>query len=141
MLRQDMSLKTMVDLDMTDEDMAMLDLDVVVYIKGAIVSIAKQINHDFIRYLFTSDKKDELLAMFKDIQKTIFYDFEYKGDRNITIFELYSKRPYTETESLLNDLLVSYDHRAEVLFDIYTHDSHKYRLSNLDGIVKNDKLH
>ena len=30
---------------------------------------------------------------------------------------------------------------AEVLFDIYTHDMHAYRLSDLDAIVKNDRLY
>ena len=54
--------------------------------------------------------------------------------------ELYSKQNYVQTESLLNDILSEYTHEAEVLFDIYTHDDHEYRLSNLDGIVKNDQL-
>ncbi len=140
MLDKTMTLKTMVDLEPTDEDMAMLDLDVVVYVRATIVSNLKDINHSFIRYMFLRDDVDEIISTFKDIAKTVFYDFTYNDERSITIFELYSKKPYAETESLLNDILVGYGHEAEVLFDIYTHDSHKYRLSDLDGIVKNDKL-
>ncbi len=140
MLDKTMTLKTMIDLEPTDEDMAMLDLDVVVYIKAVLVSGLKETNHGFIRYMFKREDADEIISTFKDIAKTVFYDFSYNDERSITVFELYAKKPYMETESLLSDILMGYTHEAEVLFDIYTHDSHKYRLSNLDGIVKNDRL-
>ena len=63
--------------------------------------------------------QDEVLDTFKAFDKTVFYDFMYADERAITIFELYSKKTYAETESLLSDILESYSHDAEVLFDIF----------------------
>ena len=51
MLNKEMTLKNMIDMVPGGDDMAMLDLDVVVYIKATIVSIDKQINHAFIRHM------------------------------------------------------------------------------------------
>lgn len=143
MFTNKMNLKEMIDFKPDAADMASLDLDVVLYIKMTIISIEKEINYNFIRYIFDSDKADEFKAYFKNIDNTIFYDYKYdNGDntRVITMAELYSKQNYVQTESLLNDILSEYTHEAEVLFDIYTHEDHEYRLSNLDGIVKNDQL-
>ena len=33
-----------------------------------------------------------------------------------------------------------YTHEAEVIFDLYTHDDHAYRLSNLDGVIKYEEM-
>lgn len=144
MLVENMSLRQMLDFKPSDEDMAMLPLDVVVYLKVTMVSIEKEINYNFVRFLFNHERKDELINCMKDIHKTMFYDYSYKVDeddtRAITIFELYSKENYTATELLLNELLNEYSHDAEVIIDLYTHDNHEYRLSNLDGIVKNDQI-
>ncbi len=144
MLVKEMSLKQMLDFKPSDEDMVMLDLDVVTYIKVSMVSIMKEINYNFVRYLFNHDKKDDLINSMKNINSTIFYDFIYKdnedNERAITIFELYSTKPYAETEMLINELLADYSHDAEVIFDFYTHDNHEYRLTNIDGIVKTDQL-
>ena len=144
MLVKEMSLKQMLDFKPSDEDMVMLDLDVVTYIKVSMVSIMKEINYNFVRYLFNHDQKDDLVSTMKNINSTIFYDFIYKDseddERAITIFELYSTKPYAETEMLINELLTDYSHDAEVIFDFYTHDNHEYRLTNIDGIVKTDQL-
>lgn len=143
MLFKEMSLKQMLDFKPSDEDMAMLDLDVVTYIKVSMVSIMKEINYNFIRYLFNHAQKDELISTMKNINSTIFYDFVYENNddkRAITIFELYSTKTYTETEMLINELLAEYTHDAEVIFDFYTHDNHEYRLTNIDGVVKTDQL-
>lgn len=144
MLVKEMSLKQMLDFKPNDEDMVMLDLDVVTYIKVSMVSIMKEINYNFIRYLFNHDQKDDLISTMKNINSTIFYDFIYKDSeddkRAITIFELYSTKPYAETEMLINELLSDYTHDAEVIFDFYTHDNHEYRLTNIDGIIKTDQL-
>ena len=144
MLVKEMSLKQMLDFKPSDEDMVMLDLDVVTYIKVSMVSIMKEINYNFVRYLFNHDQKDDLISTMKNINSTIFYDFIYKDSeddkRAITIFELYSTKPYAETEMLINELLSDYTHDAEVIFDFYTHDNHEYRLTNIDGIIKTDQL-
>lgn len=142
MLTKKMSLKAMLDFSPNDEDMAVLDLDTVVYLKLAVISIAKEINYNFIRFIFKEGEK-EMASYFKNLAQTVFYDFEYrKGDDNraITISEFYALKPYTETEMFINELLQKYSHEAEVIFDFYTHDRHIYRLSNLDGIVVNDQL-
>ena len=135
-----MSLRTMVDFKPDETDMAMLDLDVVVYVKATIVSIEKEVNYGFVRYMFAGAMFEEVVSTFKEVNKTIFYDFNHKDERAMTIFELYSTQPYMHTSSLLQDILEGYDHAADVIFDIYTHDDHEYRLSNINGIVVNDKL-
>lgn len=143
MLFKEMSLKQMLDFKPSDEDMAMLDLDVVTYVKVSMVSIMKEINYNFIRYLFNHTQKDDLISTMKNINSTVFYDFVYENNddkRAITIFELYSTKTYTETEMLINEMLSEYTHDAEVIFDFYTHDNHEYRLTNIDGIVKTDQL-
>ena len=140
MLTNNMPLKKMLDFRPTDEEMAMLDLDVVVYIKATIVSMDKHDNYDFIKYLFADE---DISFYFKDYEKTLFYDFDgtvtYQ-EKFVTIFELYSLHNYENVSGYLNDLLLLYNHTADVLIDFYTHDSKAYRLSNLDGIVKLEQM-
>ena len=135
-----MSLRKMVEFKPNDIDMAMLPLDVVVYVKVSVVSLQKNDNYDFIRYLFSDESMSNY---FKDINDTIFYDFDGRNtdqEKFITIFELYSLYNYENTSSYLNELLQFYTHEADVLIDLYTHDSKEYRLSNLDGIVKLEQM-
>ena len=130
----------MVEFKPSDVDMAMLPLDVVVYVKVSVVSLQKNDNYDFIRYLFSDES---ISNYFKDINDTIFYDFDGRNtnqEKFITIFELYSLYNYENTSSYLNELLQFYTHEADVLIDLYTHDSKEYRLSNLDGIVKLEQM-
>ena len=140
MLTDNMSLKQMINFKPTDEDMAMLDLDVVVYLKVSVISLSKQDNYDFIRYLFS----DEDMALnFKNINNTLFYDFDgtrTNQEKFVTIFELYSLYKYENVSSYLSDLLQYYSHEADVIMDFYTHDSKAYRLSNLDGLVKLEQM-
>ena len=135
-----MPLRKMLDFKPSDEDMAMLDLDVVVYIKVSVVSLSKDDNYNFIKYLFSDD---EISFYFKDYLKTIFYDFDgtvtYQ-EKFVTIFELYSLYKYENVSEYLKDLLSLYSHEADVLIDFYTHDSKAYRLSNLDGVVKLEEM-
>ena len=130
----------MIEFRPSDVDMAMLPLDVVVYVKASIVSTDKNDNYGFIRFLFS----DENMPMyFKDLNDTIFYDFdgrEIGAEKVVTIFELYSLYNYENTSEYLKDLLQFYTHEADVLIDLYTHDSKEYRLSNLDGIVKLEQM-
>lgn len=138
-----MSLRQMLDFKPSDEDMAMMDLDAVTYTKAAVVSIQKEINYNFIRFLFDKERIDEMKSYFKDIDKTVFYDFAYQKDedtRFITIFELYSLKPLSESEIFIEEILNEYSHDAEVIFDLYSFDNHEHRISNLDGVVKNDHL-
>ncbi|MBR2788034.1 MAG: hypothetical protein IKD94_02610, partial [Erysipelotrichaceae bacterium] len=117
-----------------------LPLDVVVYIKASVVSSDRNTNYDFIRYLFTDEN---MPSYFKDLNDTIFYDFDGRNsgqEKVVTIFELYSLYNYENTSNYLQELLMYYDHEADVLIDFYTHDSKEYRLSNLDGIVKLEQM-
>lgn len=140
MITNNMSLRKMVEFKPSDVDMAMLPLDVVVYVKVSVVSLQKNDNYDFIRYLFSDESMSNY---FKDINDTIFYDFDGRNtnqEKFITIFELYSLYNYENTSTYLNELLQFYTHEADVLIDLYTHDSKEYRLSNLDGIVKLEQM-
>ncbi|MBQ3295893.1 MAG: hypothetical protein IJH00_05400 [Erysipelotrichaceae bacterium] len=140
MITNNMSLRKMIEFRPDDADMAMLPLDVVVYIKASIVSSDKNTNYDFIRYLF---KDENMSYYFKDLNKTIFYDFDGRNsgqEKVVTIFELYSLFNYENTSNYLQELLMYYNHEADVLIDLYTHDSKEYRLSNLDGIVKLEQM-
>ncbi len=135
-----MSLRKMVEFKPSDVDMAMLALDVVVYIKVSIVSLDKSDNYGFIRFLFSDEN---MPVYFKDLNDTLFYDFDGRDigqEKVVTIFELYSLYNYENTSDYLRDLLQSYTHEADVLIDFYTHDSKEYRLSNLDGIVKLEQM-
>ncbi|MBR0462441.1 MAG: hypothetical protein IJJ00_07005 [Erysipelotrichaceae bacterium] len=140
MLVENMPLKRMIDFKPHAEDMAMLPLDVVLYMKVTIVSLFKEDNYTFIRFLFNDpDIRDYL----KDIGKTVIYDFDgtaTRQERFVTIFELYGLKNYTETSMYLKELMEYYTHEADALIDIYTHDDKEYRLSNLDGIVKLEEL-
>lgn len=140
MITSNMSLRKMIEFKPSDVDMAMLPLDVVVYIKASIVSLDKKDNYDFIRFLFTDENMAEY---FKDLNDTLFYDFDGRNsgqEKVVTIFELYSKYNYENTSAYLEELLQFYTHEADVLIDMYTHDSKEYRLSNLDGIVKLEQM-
>jgi hypothetical protein len=140
MLTENMSLKKMLDFKPSDMDMAMLPLDIVVYIKVSVVSTERNDNYDFIRYLFTNE---EISDYFKQIKDTVFYDFDGRntdGKKFITIFELYSLYNFDNISSFLKEIMESYTHEADVLIDLYTHDSREYRLSNLDGIVKLEEI-
>lgn len=117
-------------------DMATLPLDVVVYIKVSIVSLYKEHNYDFIRYLFNKEDIGEYIKNPKDIA---FYDFDGTGtnqERFVTVFEMHSLYNYANVSDYFKEMLEGYDHVADVIIDFYTHDDKEYRLSNLDGIVK-----
>lgn len=140
MLVKNMSLRRMVDFKPHSEDMAMLDLDVVLYIKVSIVSLYKEDNYNFLRFLFNDADINEY---FKDLNKTIIYDFDgtkTNQERFVSIFELYGLKNYFQSSIYLKELLENYTHEADVIFDFYTHDDKEYRLSNLDGIVKLEQL-
>ena len=54
MLSENMPLRKMLDFSPSDMDMAMLPLDVTVYVKVSVVSLSREDNYGFIRYLFTN---------------------------------------------------------------------------------------
>lgn len=141
MLTNNMTLRKMIDFQPSTSDMAVLPLDVTVYLRITIISLQKEDNYNFIRHLFTAeDIKDYL----KDIEKTIIYDFDGKDTRQervVTVFEGYAYKNYFQTSEYLKEILEQYDHVADVLIDFFTHDDKKYRLSNLDGIVKLEEYH
>ena len=54
-----MTLKDMLEFKPNDEDMAVLDLDVVTYIRLTMVSVDKRINYNFMKFLLNDeDDKD-----------------------------------------------------------------------------------
>ena len=135
-----MTLKKMLNFRPTDQEMAMLDLDIVVYCKASIVSLDKEDNYNFVRYLFSDE---DISYHFKNINDTLFYDFDGTNtnqEKFVTIFELYALYNYNNISEYLKDLLTQYNHDADVIIDFYTHDSKSYRLSNLDGIVKLEEM-
>lgn len=140
MLVKNMPLKKMLLFKPNSEDMAMLPLDVVLYIKVSIVSLSKEDNYGFLRFFFNDP---EIKNYLKDINSTIIYDFDGSQtvqERVVSVFELYGTKNYGETSLYLKELLEFYSHEADVLIDIYTHDDKEYRLSNLDGVVKLEEL-
>ena len=137
MLTNNMTLKQMLEFKPSENDMAMLPLDVVLYIKISIVSLFKEDNYEFIRFFFNDPDLKEYL---KDIDKTIIYDFNTKQERIVSIFELYGTKNHGLSSIYIKELLENYNHNADVIIDIYTHDDKEYRLSNLDGIVKLEEL-
>ncbi len=140
MLTDNMNLRQMIDFQPNEEDMAMLDLDVVVYGKASIVSFTKKDNYDFIRFLFT---EQDFNIYFKEYEKTVFYDFDgtrTHQEKFVTVFELYSLYNFPNTSDYLKEMLEAYSHEADVIIDLYTHDDEAYRLSNLEGIVKLEKM-
>ena len=135
-----MTLKQMLSFKPSSLDMAMLPLDVVLYIKVHVVSLSKEENYDFIRFFFNDPDIKEYI---KDLNKTIVYDFDGTNtnkERFVSILELYGTKNFTETSDYLKDLLQLYTNQAETLINIYTHDDKAYLLSNLDGIVKLEEL-
>lgn len=138
MLVNNMTLKQMSEFKPSEEDMAMLPLDVVLYIKVVAVSATKEDNYDIIRYFFNSP---DLKNYLKDFNKTAVYDFNVSEDRFVTIFELYGNKNYMETSEYFKELLETYEGNGEVLFNFFTHDDKEYLLSNLDGIVKMEQLY
>ena len=140
MLTENMTLRQMVKFEPSEMDMVTLPLDIVVYIKVSVVSLTKEDNYNFLKYLFTDEDSN---FYFKDLKYTVFYDFDATQttqEKFVTILELYSLYNYANTSEYLKELLEFYSHEADVLIDFYTHDSKAYRLSNLDGVVKLEEL-
>ena len=140
MLNEKMTLMEMINYKPSQIEMASLPLDIVVYVKFSIVSLYKEDNHEFIRYLF---EKEDIKEYFKEIDDTAIYDFDSAGtnkERFVTFFELNSLYNYQFISDYLKEVLEGYNHVADVIIDLYTHDDKEYRLSNLDGIVKLEEL-
>lgn len=140
MLTNKMSLIEMLNFKPDEMDMLSLPIEAITYIKVSVVSLYKEDNYDFIRYLFTiEDFKDNFL----DYTTTIFHDFDATNtnqSRFVTIFELYSLYSYANVSEYLKEIMEDYNHIADVIFDFYTHDNKEYRMSNLDGIVKLERI-
>lgn len=140
MLEAKMSLREMIDYKPSDMEMMAFPLDVIVYIKVSIVSLYKEDNYDFIRYLFEQEDIDEYI---KDKDDISFFDFDGTGtnqERFVTIFEMLSRYNFENVSVYLKEILEEYNHVADVIIDLYTHDDKAYRLSNLDGIVKLEEM-
>lgn len=136
-----MTLTEMAHFEPNEEDMLSLPLTAVTYLKVSLVSLSMEDNYGFINFFF---KDKEVEDYINDIPSTVVYDFDAtKTDQEkfVTIFELTGKANFHEISVYLEELLNNYSHEADVIIDIFTHDSKKYRLSNLEGIVKLEELH
>lgn len=138
MLTSNMNLKQMSEFKPSETDMAMLPLDIVLYIKVVVVSLTKDDNYDLIRYFFNDPDLKGYLSCFN---KTNVYDFPCNNNRFVSIFELYGTKNYAQTSEYFKELLESYKGQGEVLFNFFTHDDKEYLLSNLDGVVKLEQLY
>lgn len=141
MLLDNMTLNQMIHFEPNDEDMVMLPLNATVYIKATVVSLVKEDNYNFIRYLFSDTETNDYI---NDLDKISFYDFDASNtnqDKFITIFEMTSKPRFEEVSLYLEEKLKEYNHDALIVIDLYTHDSKKYRLSDFDGVIKLEKLY
>ena len=140
MLTNKMTLTEMAKFEPSDSDMLALPLEDVVYLKVSLISMAKTDNYDFITFFFSDEEIHEYI---NNVENTIVYDFDGSNtdqEKFITIFELTSKIKYEELSIYLEELLNKYTHEADVIIDLYTHNSKKYRLSNLEGIVKLEEM-
>ena len=140
MISQKMTLREMIDYKPDAMEMAGLPLDLIVYIKVSIVSLYKEDNYGYINHLFS---QEDISSYIKDPSDIVFYDFDginTKQERFVTIFEMFSLYNYENISYYLKENLENYDHVADVIIDLYTHDDKEYRLSNLDGIVKIEEL-
>lgn len=140
MLNNKMTLKQMIDFIPSENDMLSLPLDDVVYMRVTTISFSKEDNYNFIKFLY---KDEEIHNYVNNINGTIFYDFDgthTDKEKFITIFELTSKITYHELSLYLEELLNKYTHEADVLIDLFTHDSKSYRLSNLEAVVKLEEM-
>lgn len=140
MLTNKMTLTEMAKFEPSDSDMLALPLEDVVYLKVSLISMTKTDNYDFIRFFFSDEEIHEYI---NNVENTIVYDFDGSNtdqEKFITIFELTSKIKYEELSIYLEELLNKYTHEADVIIDLYTHNSKKYRLSNLEGIVKLEEM-
>ena len=141
MLTNNMSLRQMIDFKPNDEDMALLPLDVTVYVKVTAISKDKNTNYDFIRYFFADEETSRL---FKDLNKTIFYDFDATEVKNsgkfLTLFELYAYDSASSILFPLKEILDNYNHNADIFLDLYTFDNKIIRLSDVDGIVSAENV-
>lgn len=140
MLTNKMTLTEMAKFEPSEADMAALPLEDVVYIKVSLISMSKVDNYDFIRFFFSDEEINDYL---NNVSDTIIFDFDGKNtdqEKFITIFDLTSRIRYEELSVYLEELLNKYTHEADVIIDLYTHDSKKYRLSNLEGIVKLESI-
>ena len=63
MLNEKMTLMEMINYKPSQIEMASLPLDIVVYVKVSIVSLYKEDNHEFIRYLFEKEDINCIISL------------------------------------------------------------------------------
>lgn len=137
MLNDKMSLHEMMYFKPEDSDMLSMPLEALVYVKVFATSNKDMDNVDFVSYLHDTDLKEDLY----EYESTNFYQFSSPNkDRFITIFELYGNKPYQELSEHFLEVMSNYSHNSDVVIDMFTHDSHLYRLSDLAGEIKLDQL-
>ncbi|MDO4940919.1 MAG: hypothetical protein Q4E33_04425 [Erysipelotrichaceae bacterium] len=137
MLDKSMSLHEMMYFKPEDSDMLSLPLDVLVYTKIFVTSGNEDDNIEFIKYLQANDIQNNLY----EYEKTNFYTFTAPDkSRFVTIFEVYSVKTYYEISDFFFEILKEYNHDCDIVIDMFTHDNHLYRISDIAGEIKKDQL-
>ena len=137
MLNEKMTFKEMLIFEPSDEQMASLDLDVVVYIKALFLSKNQESNSNMIKQLTnTSDSS----YYFKNIETSPYFTFESKDNNSLTILELMAKVPYNEISEFTKDTLSNNSNETTFEIHFYTHDSHHYILHNLEGYINLEQI-
>lgn len=134
-----MTLKQMIDFKPSENDMLNLNLDEIVYLKIIIIGENLESNHKDLRILLNPKYLEELKKCIKNLNKSIFYDFNH-NQKTITIFDLKSKENYFFIHSLFEDILNSYQFYGDISITFFTHDNKEFILSDFNGIVKTEKI-
>lgn len=139
MLKKTMTLNQMINFKPNDEDMFNLELDEILYLKIIIIGNNLENNHKDIRILLNPKYIEEINKTIKNINKTNFFDFEYKN-KAISIFNLKSKENFYYTHSLFEDILKQYQFYGDIAIYFFTHNNKEYILSNYNGIINTQEI-
>ncbi|MDY6062900.1 MAG: hypothetical protein SPI53_03835 [Erysipelotrichaceae bacterium] len=139
MLRNDMNLKTMLEFEPDDELMAILPLNVIVYIKIILINEDKTKTYNDLRLLFNPSVARELNEYIIDLNKIKFYDFD-APDKFITIMELNAKVNYQLIHDCFEEILNKYQFTGDIVINFYTHNNNNQCLSLYNGLLTTKPL-
>jgi len=139
MLDKSMTLNQVINCTPTLEELSVLPLEVNSLIKVVIVAQSQKAAYDFIRYMF-SDDNQVVLELFKDLSKTVFYDFDhtnYEVSKYIMAGELYATEEQETVTRFLEELLEDSPIKdIEVVFDLFDTEEKHYRIALYDDKAK-----
>jgi len=143
MLDKTMTLNQVINCTPTLDELSVLPLDVNALVKIMIVANSKEDAYNFIRYMFNDENK-VILEFFKDLNKTIFFDFDhtnYEESKYIMAGELYSLESNETTirflEELLDDNPIA---TVDAIFDLFDTEENHYRIAIYENKAKTDLI-